>query len=82
MHFTKITQLGNSDGVILASPLLQESSWRRGLKVSVDYVKEADTFVIRRASKASLKPSNSEKEFKAWLKHFLEEDAELLDRLA
>ena len=82
MQITKVTQLGNSDAVVLAAPLMQEAKWRRGQKVSVNYIPDADGFLIRRIRKDSQKPSRSEKELQQWLEGFLKEDADLLDELA
>lgn len=81
MQTTTLTQQGNSSSVILPAALLKEAKWQRGQKLTVDYMPEADGFIIRRTKKTQ--PSTqSEKEFQKWLKTFLEEDAELLDRLA
>ncbi|MCX6793559.1 MAG: hypothetical protein NTY06_00450 [Candidatus Gottesmanbacteria bacterium] len=81
MQITKVTQLGNSDAVVLASPLMREAKWHRGQKVSINYIPDADSFLIRRVKKAQT-PKRAEKEFQNWLTSFLKEDAQLLDELA
>lgn len=81
MQTTTLTQQGNSSSVILPAALLREAKWQRGQKLSVDFVPEADGFLIRRAKKSTA-PKRSEKEFNNWLSGFLKEDAELLDILA
>ena len=81
MQTTTLTQQGNSSSVILPAALLREAKWQRGQKISVDFVPEADSFLIRRVKKAqTLK--RAEKEFQNWLTSFLKEDSELLDELA
>jgi antitoxin component of MazEF toxin-antitoxin module len=81
MQTTTLTQQGNSNSVILPAALLKEANWKRGQKLTIDYVAETDGFIIRRVKK-SQPAKQSEKEFQKWLKTFLEEDAELLDKLA
>ncbi len=82
MQIQKITQLGNSNAVILPTPIMHEAKLKRGQKITVDYLAEADVIVMRRIPNKSIKPTRSEKEFQAWLASFLQEDKELLDELA
>jgi len=79
---TTISQLGNSNAVILPSPIMQEAKWRRGQKMAIEYVTQAGGVFIRPVTKASASPSRSQKEFQSWLDGFLTEDADLLDELA
>lgn len=81
MQTTTLTKQGNSRSVILPAALLQEAQWQHGQKLAVDFLPEADAFVIQRVRK-SKSPKRSEKEFQKWLRSFLDEDAGLLDRLA
>ncbi len=82
MQTTTISRLGNSSAVILPAPIMQEAKWRRGQKMTIDYVSQAGGVFIRPVTKASSVPSRSEKEFQTWLSDFLKEDAQLLDELA
>jgi antitoxin component of MazEF toxin-antitoxin module len=81
MQTTTISQLGNSNAVILPSPIMKEAKWRRGQKMTIDYVPEADGIFIRSAKKTTTS-SRPQEEFQEWLDTFLKEDAELLDELA
>ncbi|MBI3577335.1 hypothetical protein HY086_04825 [Candidatus Gottesmanbacteria bacterium] len=81
MQTQTITQLGNSDAVVLPSPVMREAKWRRGEKITVNYIHEADGVFIRRVKKES-PYKRSEKEFQSWLDNFLKEDADVLDELA
>lgn len=82
MQTTTISQLGNSSAVILPSPIMQEAKWRRGQKMTIDYVPQAGGVIIRPITKASTSSSRSQKEFQTWLDGFLQEDGALLDQLA
>ncbi len=81
MQTTTLSQLGNSNATIIPSSILQEAKWRRGQKLAIDYVPQAEGVFIRPIKKVTT-PSRSEKEFQSWLDSFLKEDAELLDELA
>ena len=61
---------------------MQEAKWRRGQKMTIDYIGQADGVFIRPVKKTPASPSRSEKEFKSWLDSFLKEDGDLLDELA
>ncbi len=80
MQTTTISQLGNSNAVIVPSPIMQEAKWRRGQKMTIDYVSQAGGVFIRPATKTS--SSRSQQEFQTWLDGFLQEDGALLDQLA
>ncbi|MBI5613450.1 AbrB/MazE/SpoVT family DNA-binding domain-containing protein [Candidatus Gottesmanbacteria bacterium] len=80
MQTTTISQLGNSNAVILPSPIMKEAKWRRGQKMTIDFVPEANGIFIRPAKKTT--SSRPQVEFQEWLNTFLKEDAELLDELA
>lgn len=82
MQTTTISQLGNSNAVILPSPIMQEAKWRRGQKMTIDYVSQAGGVFIRPIAKTSTPSSRSQKEFQTWLDGFLQEDGALLDELA
>lgn len=82
MQITTISQLGNSNAVILPSPIMQEAKWHRGQKMVIDYVTQAGGVFIRPAKKTSPAPSRTDKEFQTWLDGFLKEDGDLLDELA
>lgn len=82
MLMTTITQLGNSNAVILPAPIMQEAKWRRGQKMTIDYVSQAGGVVIRPIAKSSTSSTRSQKEFQTWLDGFLKEDGDLLDQLA
>ncbi|OGG30594.1 hypothetical protein A2973_01155 [Candidatus Gottesmanbacteria bacterium RIFCSPLOWO2_01_FULL_49_10] len=77
---TTISQLGNSNAVILPSPIMQEAKWRRGQKMTIDYVAQAGGVFIRPIAKTP--SSRSQQEFQTWLDGFLAEDGALLDELA
>jgi len=79
---TTISQLGNSNAVILPSPIMQESKWHRGQKMTIDYVAQAGGVFIRPITKSSPSSSRSQQEFQTWLDGFLVEDGALLDKLA
>ncbi len=79
---TTISQLGNSNAVILPSPIMQEAKWRRGQKMTIDYVAQAGGVFIRPNTKVSTSSSRSKQEFQTWLDEFLAEDGALLDELA
>lgn len=82
MQTTTISQLGNSNAVILPAPIMQEAKWHRGQKMTIDYVPQAGGVFIRPITKASTSSSRSQKEFQTWLDGFLQEDGALLDQLA
>ena len=82
MQTTTISQLGNSNAVILPSAIMQEAKWRRGQKMTIDYVAQAEGVFIRPIAKTSTPSSQSQKEFQTWLDGFLKEDGALLDQLA
>ena len=79
---TTISQLGNSNAVILPSPIMQEAKWRRGQKMAIDYVPQAGGVFIRPVTKSLPSSSRSRQEFQTWLDGFLAEDGALLDELA
>lgn len=82
MQTTTISQLGNSNAVILPSPIMQEAKWRRGQKMTIDYVPQAGGVFIRSIAKAASSTTRPQKEFQKWLDEFLKEDGALLDQLA
>ena len=61
---------------------MQEAKWHRGQKMTIDYVAQAGGVFIRPVIKASIGPSQTNREFQAWLDGFLKEDGALLDELA
>ena len=86
MHTTTISQLGNSNAVILPSPIMQESKWRRGQKMTIDYIPQTNSVSVRPIEKnrTTTKQSSraSEVEFQKWFDAFIEENGEILDELA
>ena len=82
MQTTTISQLGNSNAVIVPASIMQEAKWRRGQKMTIDYVVQAGGVFIRPVTKSLPSSSRSQKEFQAWLDGFLKEDGALLDKLA
>ena len=82
MKTTTISQLGNSNAVILPAPIMQEAKWRRGQKMTIDYVPQAGGVFVRPIAKSSSSSTRSHKEFQTWLDGFLKEDGALLDHLA
>lgn len=82
MQTTTISQLGNSNAVILPAPIMQEAKWRRGQKMTIDYISQADGVFVRPITKSSTSSTRSQKEFQTWLDGFLKEDGALLDKLA
>lgn len=82
MQTTTISQLGNSNAVILPVPIMQEAKWHRGQKMTIEYVSQTGAAFIRPIAKVSSPASQSKKEFQTWLDGFLKEDGDLLDALA
>lgn len=82
MQTTTISQLGNSNAVILPAAIMQEAKWRRGQKMTIDYVPQAGGVFVRPIAKSSTSFTRSKKEFQTWLDGFLKEDGALLDQLA
>lgn len=86
MHTTTISQLGNSNAVILPAPIMQEAKWRRGQKMTIDYIPETNSISVRPVEKNE-KPAKqssraSDVEFQKWFDEFIEENGEILDELA
>lgn len=82
MYTTTITQFGNNKAVIIPSLIMRKAKWRRGQKMTIDYVPEADGIFIRPAKKTISSHSRPQEEFQKWLDAFLKEDGKLLDELA
>ena len=80
MQMTTISQLGNSNAVILPSSIMKETKWRRGQKMAIDYVPEAHGILIRPVKKTV--SSQSEIESQKWFDEFIKENGEILDELA
>lgn len=86
MQTTTISQLGNSNAVILPAPIMQEAKWRRGQKMTIDYIPQTNSVSVRPVGKngESAKQSSraSDVEFQKWFDEFIEENGEILDELA
>lgn len=76
-----ITQVGNSAGLILSKPLLEEAKIKIGTKVNISYKKDLGGLFIElpKNNKQSLSKST---EFNEWLHQFMKENGEILDELA
>ena len=79
---TTMTQLGNSDAVIIPAPIIREAKYKRGQKFTIDYVSQTNSVFIRPVQKARTETKKIDKEFQIWLDGFLTEDVALLDELA
>ena len=83
---TTMTQLGNSDAIIVPAPMMREAKYKRGQKFTIDYISQTNSFSVRpvEKSKASAKQSSraSDVEFQKWFDEFIEENGEILDELA
>lgn len=78
-----ITAIGNSAGIIIPAKLRAQLDWETGNQVFITKLDD-DSITIRKVTpaNASAKSSKTTSEFKKWLEHVLEEDAEVLDELA
>ena len=77
-----MTQLGNSDAIIMPAPIVREAKYKRGQKFMVDYIPQTKGVYIRPVEKTRVTLKQSQKEFQTWLDGFLNEDGALLDKLA
>lgn len=77
-----MTQLGNSNAIIIPAPIMREAKYKRGQKFTVDYISQTNGVFIRPVQKNHTETKKSDKEFQEWLNGFLTEDAALLDELA
>jgi antitoxin component of MazEF toxin-antitoxin module len=77
----KIFTVGNSSVVAIPKNLLAETHFKNGTKVVVEKLPDFDAIVIR-PQKMAVTKSAVTKEFHSWLHSFIQEDAEILDRLA
>ncbi len=82
MQTTTISQLGNSNAVIIPAPIMKEAKWHRGQKMAIEYITQAEGVFIRPVTKSLPSSSRSQQEFQTWLDGFLAEDGALLDELA
>ena len=86
MQTTTISQLGNSNAVILPSPIMREAKWRRGQKMTIDYISQTNSISVRpvEINRKTTKQSSraSDAEFQKWFDDFIEENGEILDELA
>lgn len=86
MQTTTISQLGNSSAVILPAPIMQEAKWRRGQKMTIDYISQTNSISVRpvEINRKTTKQSSraSDAEFQKWFDDFIEENGEILDELA
>lgn len=86
MQTTTISQLGNSNAIILPSPIMQEAKWRRGQKMIIDYIPQTNSISVRPVEKnrTTTKQTSraSEVEFQKWFNEFIDENGEILDELA
>lgn len=76
-----ITQIGNSAGIILSKPLLEEAQIKIGTKVNVSYKTDMGGLFIE-LPQFKKKKSSKSSEFNAWLHQFMKENGEILDELA
>mgnify|MGYP001589198452 CR=1 FL=1 len=74
-----ITQVGNSAGLILSKPLLEEAQIKIGTKVNISYKADMGGLFIEIPNKQLLSKSS---EFNTWLHQFMNENGEILDELA
>lgn len=79
---TTMTQLGNSDAIIMPAPIVREAKYKRGQKFTIDYIPQTNGVFVRPFEKTRRITKRSDKEFQAWLDGFLQEDGALLDELA
>lgn len=82
MQLQTITQLGNSDAVIIPATLMKNIGLKRGQKVVVDRLGDTENLVIMTKPTKKISQSAVTAEFQTWLSSFLEEDKELLNDLA
>lgn len=82
MQLQTITQLGNSDAVIIPATLMKDIGLKRGQKVSMDRLGNTENLVIITKPQKKSSQGSVSHEFQTWLSSFLEEDKELLDDLA
>lgn len=75
-----IFQAGNSAAMTIPHDLLKEMGLKVGQKIVVEKVPDARKLIISPVERTGPKTGVS-REFKKWLKDFLEEDRELLDEL-
>lgn len=81
MQLQTITQLGNSDAVVIPSTLMRGVGLKRGQKVFVDRLGDTENLVIITKPHKTT-PHESQKEFQKWYDAFIDENAEILDELA
>ena len=79
---TQLTQLGNSDAVIIPAPIVREAKYKRGQKFTIDYIPQTNGILVRPVEKKGKTTKQSDKEFQNWLTMVLEEDKDLLDELS
>lgn len=82
MNTQTVFKVGNSLAITIPSEIVHELNFRKSQKVSVEYIPENNSILVRPVWRRQKKNKRSEREFKAWLASFLEEDNELLDELA
>ncbi len=82
MQLQTITQLGNSDAVIIPATLMKDIGLKRGQKVIMDRLGDTENLVIITKPTKKVSQSAVTAEFQTWLSSFLEEDKSLLDDLA
>ena len=83
---TTMTQLGNSDAIIVPAPMMREARYKRGQKFTIDYIPHTNSFSVHPVEKkgVTIKQSSraSDVEFQKWFDEFIEENGEILDELA
>ncbi|GEM_PF-1318254 len=79
---TQLTQLGNSDAVIIPAPIVREAKYKRGQKFTIDYIPQTNGFLVRPVEKTRKTTKQSDREFQNWLTEFMKENGEILDELA
>lgn len=78
---TTVSQLGNSDAVIIPSLLMKDLGLKRGQKVYVDRLGDSGDLIITTRPKNNSK-RQSQREFQKWYDTFIKENSEILDELA
>ena len=78
---TTVTQLGNSDAIIIPAPIMRDVGLKRGQKVYIDRLGDSENLVIITKPKKSSARA-SQKEFQKWYDVFIKENGEILDELA
>lgn len=82
MQIQKITQVGNSNGVIIPSSLMKDIDLKRGQRVGIGRLGDTENLVIFTKPQKSQSKRAIASEFQTWLTNMLKEDKELLDELA